>query len=181
MEDARAVKKLARRREGLDKAQRERDAKRKEERAAAPDEDEGKGKGKGRGKDRGEGNDEGAGAPSGGAEGGDRRRAREGGGEAGGGDGERGSAPAAKRRKRDAPAKGHGKKANAAGGTHTDAKTKAVDRSAATKRPARDVFGGDDDVTNRGVEEAGEEGQVGRPGGRVRGQGRRGRRKEAGG
>ena len=36
VEDARAVKKLARRREGLDKAQRERDAKRKEGRAAAP-------------------------------------------------------------------------------------------------------------------------------------------------
>ena len=62
----------------------------------------------------------------------------------------------AKRRKRDAPAKGHGKKANAAGGTHTDAKTKAVDRSAATKRPARDVFGGDDDVTNRGRRRGGE-------------------------
>ena len=158
VEDARAVKKLARRREGLDKAQRERDAKRKEERAAAPGvgASEGKGKGKGRGKDRGKGNDEGAGAPSGGAEGGDRRRAREGGGEAGGGDGERGSAPAAKRRKRDAPAKGHGKKANAAGETHTDAKTKAVDRSAATKRPARDVFGGDDDVTNGGRRRGGE-------------------------
>lgn len=161
VEDARAVKKLARRREGLDKAQRERDAKRKEERAAAPDEDESKGKGKGKGKSKGKGNDKGKGALSGGAEG-DRRRAREGGGEGGGGDGERGSAPAAKRRKRDAPAKGPGKKANAAdarantaGETRADAEAKAADRSAATKRPARDVFGGDDDAP-RGRRRGGE-------------------------